>query len=91
MKSAFELAMERLGGEAREFTPEQKEKLAEVDRKADAKIAQIKLATDSRMGTTKPEDRDRLRQDMATEIAGVNEHRARQKTKLRDEFETADN
>ena len=87
MKSAFELAMERLGGENRELTPEQKEKLAEVDRKADAKIAQIKIATEARMRNTEPAECDQLRQDMATEITGTNEHREREKEKLRASFD----
>ena len=43
MKSAFELAMERLGGGARQYTNEQKEQFNEIDREIDARIAQVKL------------------------------------------------
>jgi hypothetical protein len=89
MKSAFELAMERLGGTARELTPEQKEQLAEEDRKAEAKIAQIKIATNAKLQTVPPDEREQLRRDMATEIAGVNEHRERRKEALRAAFESA--
>ena len=47
MKSAYELAMERLGGEGRELAPEQKQRLAEIDRRTEAKIAQARIRTDA--------------------------------------------
>ena len=46
IKSAFDLAMERLsqkGEEMVSLTPEQKEKIAEVGRRAKAKIAEIEI------------------------------------------------
>ena len=39
MKSAWELALERSGGALRELTPDQKERIAELERAAQAKIA----------------------------------------------------
>ena len=47
MKSAFELAMERLGGGARQYTAEQKERFNEIDREYDARLAQLKLQAQS--------------------------------------------
>jgi len=53
MKSSFELAMARFGGgELRRLTPEQKEQLAEVDRRIDAKIAQAKIRTEAEQKAT---------------------------------------
>lgn len=44
MKSAYELAMERMGGgEDKPLTDEQKEKIAEIDSKYKAKIAERKI------------------------------------------------
>lgn len=90
MKSAYELAMERLGGETRHFTPEQKEQLAEIDRKADAKIAQIRMQTDVKIATVSDAEAEQLRQDMAVEIEGLNNHREREKERLKKEFQASD-
>ena len=87
MKSAYELAMERLGGEPRKFTPEQKEKLAEIDRKTDAKIAEIRMHTDTKLAALNGPEADQLRRDMAVEIEGLNSHREREKERLKKEFE----
>jgi hypothetical protein len=46
MKSAYELAMERLEkseGASKPLTAEQKEAIAEIDRKAKAEVAQIEI------------------------------------------------
>lgn len=87
MKSALELAMERFGsGTVRELTAEQKEQLAEIDRKFDAKIAEAKIRTEPRLRSLPNDDADQLRVELATEIAGFNEARERQKEKLRREF-----
>ena len=88
MKSALELAMARFGDESiRELTAEQKERLAEVDRKFDAKIAEAKIRTEPRLCALQGEEADQLRADLATEVAGFNEAREREKEKLRREFE----
>jgi len=51
MKSAYELAMERLGGESpAKLTDDQKTRLAEIDKKFDAKIAEKKLALGKLLG-----------------------------------------
>ena len=45
MKSAYELAMERFGGDddKKPLTDEQKERLAEIDKETQAKIAEIEI------------------------------------------------
>jgi len=49
MKSAYELAMERLGGESNELTIEQKTALAEIDSKMKAKVAETEIMFDQQM------------------------------------------
>ena len=43
MKSSYELAMERMGGDDKPLTDEQKERIAEVGAKYKAKIAERKI------------------------------------------------
>jgi len=88
MKSAFELAMERLGGGLREFTEEQKERLAEVDRVYDAKAAQARLNADQRRAEAagNREIVGQVQDDLATEIASIESKREREKERLRGEF-----
>ncbi len=85
MKSAYELAMERMGASLKEYTDEQKEQMAEVDRKYDALVAEAKMnarrrameAAESQPGTS-PEE------DLAVELASIEERRERDKQKIRE-------
>ncbi len=88
MKSAYELAMERLGGEVLSLTDEQKEELAEVDRVYDAKAAQAKFAAAGRLESTggDKEKEDQVREDLVVELASVESRRKRKKNELRDGF-----
>ena len=43
MKSSYELAMERMGGDDEPLTEEQKEKISEIESKFKAKIAERKI------------------------------------------------
>jgi len=51
MKSAYELAMERMGGEADELSQEQKAAIAEIDSTMKAKIAETEIMFDQQMAT----------------------------------------
>ena len=51
MKSAYELAMERFGGEEKSLTDEQKAAIAEVDAKMKAKIAEIEIMAEQQLAT----------------------------------------
>lgn len=91
MKSAFEKAMEKFDSEEiREFTPEQKKQLEEVDAETDAKIAQVKIRTDSRLQSGDVENPDQMRRDLALEIQALNEKRERQKAELKRQFTKKD-
>ncbi|MDZ8119759.1 hypothetical protein [Pontiella agarivorans] len=51
MKSAYELAMEHLGGESRELSDEQKAAIADIDAKMKAKVAETEIMFDQQMAT----------------------------------------
>ncbi len=87
MKSALQLAMERFGGPTDNvLTMAQKERLAEVDRVFDAKIAEAKIRTEPKLAALHGEEADALRGELAIEISGFNDARERKKATLRQEF-----
>lgn len=51
MKSAYELAMERLGGESNVLSDEQKAAIADIDTKMKAKIAETEITFDQQLAT----------------------------------------
>lgn len=51
MKSAYELAMERMGGEAQELTNAQKTAIEEIDSKMKAKIAETEIMFDQQLAS----------------------------------------
>ena len=89
MKSAFELAMSRLEKEApiRKLTPEQKERIAEVDSEYGAKIAERKLFLDGELAKAAgdPLAEDDIRRQLASEILRLEEKREDAKEKIRNE------
>ena len=88
MKSAFELAMERLGGGARQYTAEQKEQFNEIDREFDARIAQMKLQAQSDRAKV-ADDAAKLKEfedNLAEEIRRLESKREDRKEALRREF-----
>ena len=90
MKSAYELAMERLGGSLRQYTDAQKEELAEIDRLYDSKVAQARFDAAARRQEA-ARNADMLKQiddDQAIEIQSVEARRERKKRELRDTFES---
>ena len=89
MKSAYELAMERLGsGNAATLTTAQKEKLADVHSLYEAKIAQVKLKAeaDFRRAANDDAEQDKIRAESAAEIARLKDAREEKKDALRREF-----
>jgi len=89
MKSAYELAMERFGGDVREYTAEQKTQLAEIDSVYDAKAAQAKFEAQSRLekAGADVEKREEVRQDQAVELASIERRREQKKEELRRSFD----
>ena len=89
MKSAYELAMERMGGdgENKPLTDEQKEKIAEIDSRYKAKIAERKifleksLSEASREGNL--EEVEEIRGQLADETTGLEAKAEAEKEKVR--------
>ena len=91
MKSAYELAMERLAksdpDNARPLTPEKKARLAELDRVYQGKLAEreifLKKQLNEAYAAQKPEEAQKVQQQMASERARLEEEREEEKEKVR--------
>ena len=91
MKSAYELAMARLGGATRTYSAEQKEQLADVDRLFAAKSAQAKFEAEARNrdAGADAEKRKQIAADLAAELQALEGKRERKKEELRAAFDAA--
>jgi len=88
MKSAYELAMERLAedsGPSKSLTDDQREQIAEIDRKFDAKVAEEKLGIEGRAAVAPFEEAMQLRESLASTLASLNDQRENEKQKIWDE------
>ena len=87
MKSAYELAMERLDRESpKESKPLSnalKEKLAECDRVYDAKLAERELFLQSKLKGAAPQDADKIREQVKYERERLNAEREAKKENIR--------
>lgn len=91
MKSAYELAMERLaksdpsGG--RTLTPEQKARLAEIDRIYQGKLAEreifLKKQLDEALAAQNFDEADKIRKQIAGERTRLEEEREDEKERVR--------
>ena len=91
MKSAYELAMERLSKSDPEgnkaLTPEQKERLAELDRVYQGKIAEreifLKQAPNRALSEQNADEADKVRKQLASERVRLEEERDQEKEAVR--------
>ena len=91
MKSAYELAMERLAKSdpdaSRPLTPEQKKRLAEIDRVYQGKMAEreifLKQQLNTELAAQKFAEADKVRQQMAQEKTRLEEERDEEKERVR--------
>ncbi len=90
MKSAYELAMERLAKSdpaAAPLTPEQKARLAEIDRVFQGRIAEreifLKQQLETALGAQNLEEADKLRKQIANERSRLEEEREDEKERVR--------
>lgn len=91
MKSAYELAMERLSKSdpdaGKPLTPEQKERLAEIDRVYKGKIAEreifLKQKLDEAMSARKYEEIEQVQKQISSERARFEEEREAEKERIR--------
>ncbi len=87
MKSAYELAMDRLqkSAPAAILTDDQKTRLAGVDREIDAKIAEKKIFLEDQLAKVALHEQEEIRRQLASELARLEEKREREKNKIRSE------
>lgn len=91
MKSAYELAMERLAksdpSADKPLTPEQKARLAEIDRVYRGKLAEreifLKQQLESALADQKADEVDKIKQQIASERARLEEEREAEKERVR--------
>ncbi len=82
MKSAYEIAMEKLNaasGPLKPLSDEQKERVAEIDNAYDAKIAETKLSFEEKLVSASPDSRQALEEEQTSELARWEEKRAKEK------------
>ena len=84
MKSAYELAMERAGGEADELTTAQKTALAEIDSKMKGKVAETEIMFDQQLASeTDPAKASLIQQTRQGQIAKIKETAEEEKEHVR--------
>ena len=91
MKSAYELAMERLAKSdpeaSRPLTPEQKNRLADIDRVYQGKLAEreifLKKQLDDALADGKADEVEKIKQQLVNERARIEEEREEEKEKIR--------
>ena len=87
MKSAYELAMGRLEKQspASTLTEEQKHRIAEVDIRIAASIAEKKIFLEEQIFKAAPHEQHEIRRQLASEIFRLEEKREFDKDKIRSE------
>ena len=91
MKSAYELAMERLNksdpGGSKSLTAEQKAALADIDRKFQGKIAEreifLKQRLDQAFASQNAEEAEKVKKQIVSERARLEEERDAEKDRVR--------
>jgi hypothetical protein len=91
MKSAYELAMERLSQSepknSKPLTPQQKERLGEIDRVYKGKLAEreifLKKQLDEVLAAQKFEEVEKIRKQLVSERARFDEDREAEKERVR--------
>jgi hypothetical protein len=88
MKSSYELAMERMGGDDKPITDEQKQKIAEIDSKYKAKIAERKIFLEKNLSDAQAqgneEEIDLIRRQLNDEVADLEAKSENEKDKIRE-------
>jgi hypothetical protein len=88
MKSAYDKALERLEkshGPSKKLTDEQREALAEIDKRYDARIAETRLNAETQLASASPQDRPAINEHVLSEVASLEEKREREKQAVWDQ------
>ncbi|MBT8042080.1 MAG: hypothetical protein KJN67_00950 [Pontiella sp.] len=84
MKSAYELAMERMGGESKSLTDAQKQAIADIDAKMKAKVAETEIMFDQQLaGESDPAKGSLIQQTRHQQIARIKEDAEIEKEAIR--------
>jgi len=84
MKSAYELAMERLGGPPKELTDEQKASIAEIDAQMKARVAETEIMFDQQLAAeTDPARAAFIQQTRQQQVASIKADADAAKQKIR--------
>ena len=78
MKSAYERAMERMEAEAgptKKLSDDEKERIAEIDNRHNATIAELKLAYDTKLASAPYEEAETLQKELTSELAALEQKR----------------
>ena len=89
MKSSYELAMERMGGgDDKPLTDEQKAKIAEIDSKYKAKIAERKIFLEKSLSDAQAQENEEeielVRRQLNDEVADLEAKSEAEKDKIRE-------
>lgn len=88
LKSAYEIAMEKTGGSGAKLSSKQKERIADVDSRCAAQIAEARIMFDEKLtaarGAGDAEAGRILSDQLAQEIARIETRRDREKEKIRE-------
>ena len=89
MKSSYELAMERMGGgDDKPLTDEQKAKIADIDSKYKAKIAERKIFLEKNLSDAQAQGNEEeiefVRRQLNDEVADLEAKSETEKDKIRD-------
>lgn len=83
MKSAYEIALERLekeSGPVQKLSDRQREEIAAIDTRFDAKVAEERLSFDERLSrAASAEELEQIRSELAETLASLGEKREREK------------
>ena len=86
MKSSYELAMERMGGEEAPLSDDQKKQIAEIDAKYKARVAEKKIFLEKSISEAlqkeNQEEVDLLRRQIAEEVANLENKAELEKEKI---------
>ncbi len=90
MKSAYEIAMEKLNkaaGPTRKLSEAQKKRMADIDASYDARIAEARLSREQKMAVADPAEREEIQKQLTEEIGRLEEQREREKEAIWNEAE----
>ena len=85
MKSAYERALERMeeaSGPPKKLSDDQKQAIADIDRKYDAQSAEAKLTLDAKIVSAPLQEQQALREELANEVAKIESRREHDKERI---------